>query len=337
MIKILHTADWHLDSPLSRRDPAIRQELLKIPSKIAGLCQRERCDLVLIAGDIFDGAPSPESIAALTAALAEMAVPVAIAPGNHDYVTAAGVWNSQVFPGNVHIFRNPRLEPWVLEGYTLWGAGYTSMDCPPLLEGFRAPEGLHIGILHGDPTVAASPCCPVSRAQIEGSGLTYLALGHIHKAGQLTAGGTLCVWPGCPMGRGFDETGEKGVYITQVGDTVTTRFVALDTPRFYDLACSPEGLDSLLPPAGSDDYYRVTLEGESEAPDLEALLEKFSSFPHLVLRDRTVPPVDIWKNAGADSLEGVFFGLLKAQNTPEATLAATISRRLWEGQEVVLP
>ncbi len=337
MIKILHTADWHLDAPLSRRDPAIRQELLKIPGKIAEICQKEHCDLVLIAGDVFDGTPSPESICALQRALQEMAVPVAIAPGNHDFVTAAGIWNTELFPGNVHIFKAPHLESWALPDCTVYGAGYTSMDCPPLLEGFRAGDGVTIGVLHGDPTVASSPCCPVSRGQIGASGLTYLALGHIHKAGMLEAGRTLCAWPGCPMGRGYDETGEKGVYITEIGDTVIPRFVPLDTPRFYDLEYAPDGLDSLLPPVGSDDYYRITLVGESEPLDLDALLENYSRFPHLVLRDRTVPPVDIWKNAGADSLEGVFFGMLKEQNTPEATLAAQLSRRLWEGQEVVLP
>ena len=60
MIKILHSADWHLDAPLAgfdaQRQQLLRRELLQIPGKIAALCQRERCQLLLLSGDLFDGA-----------------------------------------------------------------------------------------------------------------------------------------------------------------------------------------------------------------------------------------------------------------------------------------
>ena len=60
MIKILHSGDWHLDSPFQGRTEAqagaLRQELLQIPDKIAALCREENCDLVLLSGDLFDGA-----------------------------------------------------------------------------------------------------------------------------------------------------------------------------------------------------------------------------------------------------------------------------------------
>ena len=58
-------------------------------------------------------------------------------------------------------------------------------------------------VLHGDPANPSAPCRPVTRAQVAASGLQYLALGHIHTRGQLEAGGALCAWPGCPMGRGL--------------------------------------------------------------------------------------------------------------------------------------
>ena len=54
---------------------------------------------------------------------------------------------------------------------------------------------------------------PIRKEEIAASGLAYLALGHIHKRTEpLTFGGTVCAWPGCPEGRGFDELGEKGFY-----------------------------------------------------------------------------------------------------------------------------
>ena len=58
-LKILHSADWHLDSPFAGYSLAeqefLRTELRKIPGKVADLCRREACDLMLLAGDLFDG------------------------------------------------------------------------------------------------------------------------------------------------------------------------------------------------------------------------------------------------------------------------------------------
>ena len=349
-MKILCSADWHLDAPMAAGDDCLRKELLAVPGKIAELCRQENCDLVLLSGDLFDGPYTPESVSALRSALTEMAVPVFIAPGNHDHM-GIGPWKTEIFPDNVFIFTQPHMMTVALPELNAWvcGAGYTSMDCPALLEGFSAsdPTAITIGVLHGDPTVATSPNCPVTRQQVAASGLTLLALGHIHKGGSFTAGRTLCAWPGCPMGHGYDETGEKGVLIVTVDGTASARFVPLDTPRFYDLTADAEddaaaAIDKLLPAVGDGNYYRITLTGASQPLDLTALQNKFSRFPHLTLRDRTTVPLDIWGDAGADSFEGTYFGLLQqaledAEDKETVLLAAKISRQLLEGQEVSLP
>ena len=175
------------------------------------------------------------------------------------------------------------------------------------------------------------------------SGLDYLALGHIHMAGNFTAGRTLCGWPGCPMGRGYDERGEKGVYLVTLEDTATLEFLPLDTPRFYDLDAEVlvapwETVVSLLPPVETFDFYRITLIGECEPIDISAL--SFPQCPTLELRDRTTPPADLWGCIGEDSLEGTYFRLLHDALTDDAesaTLAARISRKILDKQEVVLP
>ena len=342
-LKILHTADWHLDAPLAAGDDALRAELLAVPGKIAALCRAENCDLVLLSGDLFDGPYTLDSLNALRTALSEMAVPVFISPGNHDHLSV-GPWRTETFPENVHIFTEPRLTAVECGDLTVYGAGYTSMDCEALLENFH---GQGICVLHGDPTVAASPYCPITRSQVENSNLQYLALGHIHKGDSFTAGKTLCAWPGCPMGHGYDEEGVKGALIVSLGDTAAARFVALDTPRFYDLTAQAgadpaASLESLLPATGSGDYYRITLTGESEPVDLSALTARFARFPHLQLRDRTTAPLDIWGSAGEDSFEGTYFGLLRqaleeTDDKETVLLAAKISRQLLSGQEVSLP
>ena len=349
MIKILHTADWHLDSPLQGKSPEqtqlLRRELLALPGKISALCKQEGCQLVLISGDIFDGAYTADSLTAVKNALEEMAVPVFIAPGNHDFVGLSSPWLTEKFPANAYIFTKQALEEVYIPELDLhvYGAGFTSMDCPGLLEGFHAPAN-SIAVLHGDPTQTASPYCPITQTQVLDSGLQYLALGHIHKGGQFKTGNTLCAWPGCPMGRGYDEQGEKGVLIATLSDTVTTRFIPLNTPKFFDLETTPAGLDALLPPVGNDDFYRITFTGESDPIDLPALCAAYSRFPNLELRDRTTVPVDVWKSVGEDSFEGTYFGLLQdalagksEAEQQKILLTARICRQILDGQEVVLP
>ena len=316
MIKILHSADWHLDSPLQSNDD-LRNALRAIPEKITALCKVENCDMMLLAGDLFDGVATPATVQTLKQFLADAGVPVFITPGNHDYVGANSPWLTEVWPENVHIFTKDTIASVYLPelGCRVYGAGFVSMDCGSLLEGFTAnPEVLSIGIFHGDPTQVTSPYCPITTAQVQNSGLAYLALGHIHKGGSFQAGKTLCAWPGCPMGRGYDEEGEKGALIVTIDEGVYTRFVPLNTPQFYDWQIdagddAAAALDSLLPPVGNGHYYRVTFTGSSEPLDLQRLYR--AEFPNLKLRDKTVPPVDIWSSAGEDTFEGMYFGRLQ--------------------------
>lgn len=355
MIKILHSADWHLDSPLVFRNAEqaryLREALSQIPGKIAALCKEEHCDLMLLAGDLFDGNANTATLQKLKRALADVGVPIFITPGNHDYLGMDSVWTTGDWPENVHIFTRPTLESVVLPDLDLriYGSGFTAMDCPGLLADFtaQATEQYQIAVLHGDPTQANSPYCPISKQQVQNSGLDYLALGHIHKSDSFRAGKTLCAWPGCPMGRGYDEEGEKGVLIVTLDDTVETKFLPLDTPRFFDLEIpagddAAKALDSVLPAAGNRNFYRITFTGHSNALDTDSLLRP--EFPNLLLRDRTVPPVDVWGSAGQDTFEGRYFKLLqdKLADADEDMqrriyLAAEISRRILDGQEVVLP
>ena len=348
MIKILHSADWHLDAPLQGHGEGLRQVLSELPGKIAEICRQEQCELVLLSGDLFDGSYTPHTYQAVYTALKEMAVPVFIAPGNHDYLSPESPWNKELWPENVHIFRSGQIESVALPALScrVYGAGFLSMDCAAQLEGFTAQAGekYAIGIFHGDTTQVNSPYNPITKAQVQASKLDYLALGHIHLAGSFTAGKTLCAWPGCPMGRGYDETGEKGVYIVELSDAAAVRFCPLNTPRFYDLQAAPDALGSVLPPVGNAHYYRITLVGSCETPDLGALQAEYAHFPNLVLRDKTTRPVDVWGSLGTDSFEGVYFGLLhqameaaREEEKQEILLAAELSRRLLEGQEVVLP
>jgi len=163
------------------------------------------------------------------------------------------------------------------------------------------------------------------------------------------SGDGLCAWPGCPMGHGYDETGEKGVILLTMGETPEARFVPLDVPHFYDEelevgADAVSALENLLPGVPSEDFYRVTLTGYADNVDLQALTDRFGYLKNLVLRDKTIPEKELWSAVGEDTLEGTFFTLLYDELDTESgkyqnriKLAAKIARQILDGQEVTLP
>lgn len=339
MITIVHSADLHLDAPFGGLTPeqsaARRQGQRDHLDKLAQLTIQKHADLLLLAGDLFDsGQTYYETTLALTKVLGNLSCPVLIAPGNHDYYHPRSPYALLPWPSNVHIFTTTAMEaiPFPHLGCTVHGAAFTSpyRDTNPL-EGFCAPSDgtVHIGLVHGQ-VEEAGRYSPISKASIGQSGLTYLALGHVHQAsGLCQQGGTHWSYPGCLEGRGFDETGDKGATVVTIDQgTVTSEFVPLATRRYHVIPVdvtnqSPEALLlSALPAQSSLDIIRFVLTGQSLPLDLAALSQIVS--PHcysLSLRDRTRPLRPLWERIEEDSLTGMFLRNMShrraALSTPE--------------------
>ena len=155
MIKIIHGADFHLDSPFSGLTPERaaqrRGEQRELLDALARLALEKRADLVLLSGDLLDSEHVyRETAQALRSALCSLPCPVFIAPGNHDFYGPRSVWSTLDWPDNVHIFDAPE---WVdLPGCSLWGRAFTDAHqgaCP--LEGLEVPDDgrVHLACLHG--------------------------------------------------------------------------------------------------------------------------------------------------------------------------------------------
>ena len=285
MIRILHAADLHLDSPfegLPEEKAALRRnEQRQLLRALAQLRAESGVQLVLLAGDLFDSAASWAGTEdTLRLALAEMEVPVFISPGNHDFYSRSGRWQRLALPENVRLFTGRSLEGLDVPelGVRVWGAAFTDRVSGPLLRGFSAPrqEGrLELLCLHGEVGVPSSRYDPVSEEELAASGLDYAAFGHVHAfSGLRRAGDCFYAWPGCPEGRGFDETGEKGVIIADVErGGVKLRFAPVCTRRYERLEVDASELESFRLPEGAErNIYRLSVTGETDAPpDLAAL------------------------------------------------------------------
>ncbi len=326
MIKFLHAADLHLDARFHGLSPdeaaARRKEQREQLAEIVDLANAEQCGLWLLAGDLFDSDNAfPETVEALQSAFGAFRGEVFIAPGNHDCLRRGSAYLTARWPENVHIFKTDAVTSVELPelGCRVYGAGFTSMDQPSLLEGFRAEDDglVSIMVLHGDPLKAASSYNPVTKEQIAASGLDYLALGHVHTRGELREGKTLCAWPGCPMGHGFDETGEKGVLIGSADrGSCEARFVPLSGRRYEWIRVAAgddpaAAIAEALPANTARDIWRIELTGPSQPVDVAALYESLRErFFVLQLHDRTTPVVDLWAQRGEDTLRGRFLSIL---------------------------
>ena len=326
MIKLIHAADLHLDSPFSGLDPQQaaerRGEQRELLGRLAELARERKADAVLLSGDLLDtGRTFRETAELLSAHLGSTGCPVFIAPGNHDFYQGNSPYAAMEWPENVHIFHNEQVECVELpdKNCVIHGAAFTSarQSVSPL-HGFRVPDDgrTHVMVLHGE-VDGSGDYGTIARADIAASGLDYLALGHVHQYSGLNQEGQTCwAYPGCPEGRGFDELGEKGVlYLEVENGTVREEFVPLARRRYQilkvDLTGQSDPLSAIrtaLPVNTGEDIYRIILTGERpEGLNLSVLQRELEGgFYALTLRDKTRAARQVWARMEEDTLTGLF-------------------------------
>lgn len=353
-MKLIHASDFHLDSPFQRLDPhraaQRRRELRTLPARLAQLAEQEGAELMLLPGDLFDGQRVyPESVAALRDALGSLSIPVFIAPGNHDFFHPRSPYAAGGWPDNVHIFSSSRWECVELPelGCVVHGRAFDSphLEHSPL-SGFQVPRDgrIHLLCLHGE-LGREGRYGPISPADLRGCGARYVALGHVHScSGLQREGEVFWAYPGCPEGRGFDELGDKGVLVVEVGpNSVSARFSPLALRRHR---IQPLQAGAPLPPDRSPDLVRFVMQGACAVPpDPEELAARLSPLHFYVeVRDETTLPEDLWARQREDSLTGLFLRALHhrlaevgEEERQTLILAARFGLAALEGREDIRP
>ncbi len=329
MVKILHAADFHLDSAFGalseERARQRRQECRQLVSRLVDYANDHGADLMLLCGDLFDGervyAQTTEELAA---ALGRFHGGVIIAPGNHDPYTGRSPYAKGVWPENVHIFTKNNLEKleFPLCGCTVYGAASTAAEAAEPEDFVAEGEGIHLLAIHGDVGAPGSRYRSLSPAWLERSGVDYAALGHVHEhRGVQHAGKTVYAYPGCPEGRGFDELGEKGFLFGTVDKGhVDLQFVPFARRRYEVLTVDVTDADAAQVAADAlrgreEDICRLVLRGEVDQPlDVQRLNEQLSFLCwQLEVRDETRQRLDLWHGCGEDSLRGLFLANLREE------------------------
>jgi DNA repair exonuclease SbcCD nuclease subunit len=248
MLKLLHAADVHLDSPRGGIErvsdapvDAIRQAPRRALENLVRLAVAEKVDAVLLAGDLYDGDWKDFRTGLFfveqTAKLHDAGIPVFLIAGNHD--ASNKMTRSLRLPPNVHFFSADRPSTQIREnlGLAVHGQSFaTAAVLDDLSAGYPDPiRGLfNVGLLHTCATSTEheryAPCT------IEGlrlRGYDYWALGHVHQR-QTLLEEPFVVFPGNIQGRHAKETGAKGCVLVHIDDRERVRceFKPLDVFRW---------------------------------------------------------------------------------------------------------
>lgn len=328
-IKIIHTADIHLgyDSYEENYDFDRKQEIQETFHRIISVSIKEKVDLILIAGDLFD-TPNPPSEAVDYVIRQFRRIPeifVIISPGNHDYYTENSPYDEIGKCSNVLIF-DGAMDYFELDIrgqiVRVFGAAFNTSRCydslfnlPLIKENTKEKDVINIGLLHAslEGKSTNSGYDPIKLEDIKNSNLDYLALGHFHKPTKIKqAGNTYYGYSGCPEAMSFKDTGRRGIYIGGVSKHYAgLRFVDIAKRKYikYELdltdidlsrisATEEDALVRLLSRKLKEDYgddyvnnlYQVVLSGKVKSRiNIDAIYNSFIDVKFLKIEDKTTP------------------------------------------------
>jgi DNA repair protein SbcD/Mre11 len=265
-LKILHTADLHLDAPLTSlalRDEVLQARVLiasrRALEKMVDFCIAEEVAALLIAGDLFDRTEcSAKTAANLTLQMERLQksdIRVFYIKGNHD---AENPITGEIdLPACVHVFDGRGGKVQLSSEVWIHGVSFRDKHAPDsLISKFGEPElgAINIAMLHTSltGTVGHDLYAPCSVADLVKAGFDYWALGHIHKR-QVHANVPWVVMPGNPQGRDIGEAGAKSATLLSInGGEIAISEVPTSSVEFRESVLSLAGIED-------DDVIRDSL------------------------------------------------------------------------------
>lgn len=363
MVKILHSADFHIGAELSSLGTLSekrRYETLETFGKMVALCKRENVEFCLISGDLFDsnnsGAAFSDSVLEyIKSAINTKFLYVA---GNHDPLDPSSPFWDKDLPENLFVFGHEfEAKDFPDKKVRFIGKSFShsSMSAASFDKALLNSEYINIMLLHGDLLADnSSPYNPINREFIENSCVDYLALGHIHKRSDvMRSGNTFLAYPGCPEGQGFDEDGIKGVYLGEIDKGVChLRFERLCRRAFFvpeiNLSSAESSLDAAniilekLKADFGDDFaenlYKIVLSGRNKnlshikAAEILALVSPSLYF--VKLENKLKPHYDLELLKSQVGLKGLFVKkMLEKIEAAEENERESIENALYLGLE----
>jgi DNA repair exonuclease SbcCD nuclease subunit len=260
-MKFIHCSDLHIDSPLrglERYDgapvDAMRGATRQALKSVVDAAIENKVDLVVIAGDVFDGEWRDFNTGlffnAQLARLAPANIKVVLLKGNHD--AASEISKSLRIPGHVTMLNHRKAQsvPFDDIGVVVHGQSFADRAVSEdlALQYPAAIRGLfNLGLLHTSlgGYAAHQTYAPTTLDVLKAKGYDYWALGHVHER-QVLCETPRVVFCGNSQGRHARELGPKGCeLVTYEGGEITNEFVPVDAVRWVKVEVDIAGLNDL--------------------------------------------------------------------------------------------
>ena len=330
-MKILHTSDLHIGSPLTSRlsKDKVRERKGELMSTFESMIEEavyEKAVAFIIAGDMFDTQKITRTTVerVLRAIEKYPMLDFLYLTGNHE--KSALIEYGVTLPKNLKVFG----EEWTYFDYGAVCVAGRSEIREDMFKTLDLEHGkTNIVVLHGALADGKSGGEIIGRREMDGKSITYLALGHYHSYSEHSIGeGGIAVYSGTPEGRGFDEVGTKGyVMIDTDGRSTRHSFVPFAKRTLHVVDVDLDGarsrrdvderVDASLGGIKRGDLVRVRLIGK-RPPELfideDAITSRWQhAFYHFDLKNETGIRIDPEEYKYDRSLKGEFIRLVSAR------------------------
>lgn len=322
-MKIIHTADIHLGAKMDSVFPKSvsderKEELRNTFRRMVEYAHANDVGVIMLSGDIFDSdAPFKKDKEFFYSVVKNYPdIDFLYLKGNHDIATD---YSGETIP-NLKTFS----AEWTGYSYgniVISGIEITSENCLSLYSALSLKkDNINIVMLHGQVS-DTSGNDKINVKKLRDKNIDYLALGHIHKPRLNVKVDDRAVYSycGCLEGRGFDEAGEHGFVLLDIGEKITQSFIPFAERKIEEADADITGvLDGFSAyrkvreqiSFNKKNIYRINLVGEVEfdtdsfAGDVRTSLSSDCYF--VTVKDRTAKKLDITAYEKDTSLKGEF-------------------------------
>ncbi len=334
-VKILHCADIHIgaaESFLGQRAESRKAETLITFEKIVNLAKENNVDILLIAGDLFNSNSVEKAfVDAVFNSFAQIPdIKIVYAAGNHDPLNAESPFKKYPLPNNLFVLDTKDCFVEFAELNTrVYGKSFKEVYMRGVERFSLTDDSDYINLMciHGElRSDLGSDYNSITSDFIKDSGMDYIALGHVHKRSDIgKIGDTYLSYCGCPEGQGFDELGEKGVYLGNISKgscdlqfvPTAKRMHICESVDVGGNTASSEIAENIInclkqkyPENYTENLYKIILTGHIDdgitvsAPEITSRLNEVLYFAKL--RDKTEIKIDFDALSQETSLKGVF-------------------------------
>ena len=205
-LRLIHTSDIHLGDPYGH--PASILALQKVVNAVGD----QEPDYLLLSGDVFDNQRIDDDVIRyFLDEISRAQVPSIVLPGNHDLMNDTSIYSRVIFdhsPENLYVFREPTGQLISFKHIDFWGKAMNEHS-----PSFRPVEGMPdaspgkwlVSMAHAHfqkITTCSGRSSLIFPEDISSLNCDYLALGHWDVHTDISQGGVIAVYSGCPMGIG---------------------------------------------------------------------------------------------------------------------------------------